>query len=182
MKHLPFILALLAAAPLLVSCEAAILGSAGTALHKKFSGDAARPSMEAQNYAAADEIATMARHKIDRFTPIQIGTFRNVGETPIDDKLGQAIADELGQRFMELGYTVGRTVQKEPGYLSRPNAVLKADYKVDRNNVNVDLTLVEEGSEKLLAKTNYDIPMKRNVRELGNLEDNSMDYLFNLDN
>ncbi len=167
--------------PVLAGCEAAMFATAGTQLHKKFSDDAARPSMQAQNYMAADTLAMTARHKIDRFTPIRIGSFKNIGETPIDDKLGEAIGQELSERFIQLGYKVGQ-MQKEPGYMTRPDAILKWNYKIDRNNVNVDLIMFEEGSNQLLAKTNYDIPIKRRVRELGHLEDTSMNYLFNLDN
>ncbi len=173
---------LLLALILLPSCTAVMAGSAGTALHKKFSDDAARQSMQAANYVAADYIAVQARHQIDKFTPIEIGAFKNIGDIPINDALGAAIGDQLGQRFAELGFTVGRNVEKTPGYYKRRNAILRGTYKVVRNDIKVNLLMVEEGSNKVFAQTTYDIPIKSDVRELGQLEDQSFLNMFTLPN
>lgn len=156
--------------------------AASTALQHKFKTDAERPSMRAQNYMAADTLATYARHQIDVFTPIRFDGLTDTGTIPINDNLSHAIGQQLGERFMELGYTFGHDVQKVPGYKSRPFAILKGNYKVDRNDVHVDLIMVEEGSNRLIAKTDYDIPMKREVREIGQLEDQSFLNLLTLDN
>ena len=174
MKILPLILALL----ILPSCTAVFAGGAGTALHKKLSGDAARPDMIAVNTAAADDIVVLARHKIDKFTSIKIGNFESTGELPIHPDLGAAIGEQLGQRMAELGFTIGREVQKEPGYFSRPTAILRGTYKVVRDDVEVHLLLEEDGSGRIYARNIYKIPMKRNVRELGQLEDRSFVNMF----
>ncbi len=143
------------------------------------------------SYQAADALIKQAGPMLDPSTPLLIGTLSDVSKMETSSPLGRMVAEQVGARFVQRGFIVSdvrfrnainvKDSAKDPSaageyFLSRDTAVLKGEqdvgaiitgtYVVARNEVLVNLRLMEASSSRVLAAHDYRMPMTRDVRSL----------------
>lgn len=151
-------------------------------------GGSDRTSLTDANYKAAEMLQQQARSHVSQNTRIQVSALTDMGNPDELAPLGRLIAEQIGGRFVQLGYTVApagtdeamlmreqayETAQQnlpsyEPaaGGLQTPNAVITGQYARADRQVMVSLRMIDGGSGRLLAAYDYALPGDKDVREL----------------
>lgn len=143
------------------------------------------------SYAAADALIRQSGKVLDPSTPLVVGTLSNVNKMETSSPLGRMIAEQVGARFVQRGFTVSEVRfrnainVKESGkdasaageyVLSRDTNVLKGEQDVGaiitgtyveaRNEVLVNLRLLDAATSRIIAAHDYRLPKTRDVRSL----------------
>lgn len=113
------------------------------------------------NYAAADALVGQARERVTLNDSISIGILQPMNLKPEEKTppLGQVIADHIGNRLVQLGYKV----QESGG-----NAVINGSYTIAPYDILVNLRMVEVSSGRVVAATDYRLPLGSETYELLN--------------
>lgn len=146
--------------------------------------------MKDSSYMAADALSKQSSQRLPQGTPILIGTLSDINKMETSTPLGRTIAEQIGARFVQRGYTVSdvrfrnainvkQTENKKDAgeyFLSRDTAVLKGEqdvgavvtgtYVVAKTEVLVNLRMIEATSSRVLAAYDYRLPMTSDVRAL----------------
>lgn len=148
-------------------------------------------SMRESSYRAADNLAAQTQKTLPPGTPILVGTLNDVNQMETSTALGRMIAEQVGARLVQRGYIVsdvrfrnainvkedaGRQSQAGEFFLSRDTSVLKGEQDVGavvtgtyvkaKREVLVNLRMIDAGSSRILAATDYRLPMNSDVRAL----------------
>jgi TolB-like protein len=145
------------------------------------------PSIQTSNYKAADELSAQAP---GRDGAIAIATISDANNIETSSALGRMISDQLGARFVQLGYHVSEirlrndinVLQSADGMAdgeyvlsrnrdelaARTNArhVVSGTYAVGANSVLVNLRMIDANTSRVLAAYDYTLPMNGDVRRL----------------
>ena len=148
-------------------------------------------SMRDMSYQAADRLMAQTQKSLPAGTPILVGTLNDVNQMETSTALGRMIAEQVGARFVQRGWTVSdvrfrnainvketRDNKDEAGefFLSRDTSVLKGEQDVGavvtgtyvhaRNEVLVNLRMIDARTSRILAATDYRLPANSDVRAL----------------
>lgn len=135
------------------------------------------------NYGAADALVGQAKDHINLNMPIAIGVLQ-----PVNLKAGEAVppfgkvtADQIGTRLVQLGYNVrdlGLTLNEatqsserdwiEQGQNSGSDAVITGNYTISDYDVLVNVRLIGLKSGRVLAATDYRLPLGSDTYQLLN--------------
>lgn len=159
------------------------------------------------SYAAADGLIRQSGKMLDPTTPLLVGTLSDVNKLETSSPLGRMIAEQVAARFVQRGFVVSdvrfrnainvKESAKDPSaageyVLSRDTSVLKGEQDVGaiitgtyvnaRNEVLVNLRLLDASNSRIIAAYDYRLPKTRDVRAL--LENGNDDFepgLYTLD-
>ncbi len=147
-------------------------------------------SLKESSYAAADALSAQAMPGVNASTPILVGTLSDINEIETSSALGRMITEQIGARFVQLGYTVNeiklrtsvnvrQTSQSEDAgeYLfsrlphaltdeQKAGAIISGTYAVARDSVLINVRLVEASTGKVVAAEDYGIKMTPDVAKL----------------
>jgi len=135
-------------------------------------------SVTESSYGAADMLIQQSRSFITQETPLEIGTLTDLDNPNERTNFGQMITGQIASRFVQLGYNVasgdrhdGMPSEMAPSSPvsssgNHNRALITGRYAVARDEVLVNLRIIEAGSGKVLAAYDYNIPKTRDVREL----------------
>ncbi len=142
-------------------------------------------------YRAADSLILQTKDKLPANVPLVVGTIADVNKLETSSPLGRAIAEQMGSRFVQRGYTVSdlrfrNAINVKDSYknsaaageyvLSRDTSVLKGEqevgaiitgtYAIANNQVLVNVRLIEASNSRILAATDFRLPMSSDIRAL----------------
>ena len=147
--------------------------------------------IQTASYQAADQLAGQSLNVVTRDTPIAVGTLSDINNIESSSALGRIIAEQVGARFVQLGYNVSEVklrgdinVQQLPDggvkageyVLSRDatqlagktnvKAVISGTYAVAGDNILVNLRLIDVNTARVLAAHDYAMPVNADTRRL----------------
>ncbi len=143
------------------------------------------------SYEAADKLAGQSLNVVTRETPIAVGTLSDINDIESSSALGRMIAEQVGARFVQLGYTVSEIKLRADINVQQPNdgtagageymtsrnreqlaahtnarAVISGTYAVAGENILVNLRLIDVNTARILAAHDYSMPMNEDTRRL----------------
>ncbi len=145
------------------------------------------PSLAESSYSATDRLMQQSRGIITPQTMLSIGTLMDLNQPGETSALGRMIAEQIAARYVQLGYNV--TVNQDPGadQISSGPAVpvtsldggsmssgpapagparITGQYVLARNDILINLRVVEQGSGRVLAAYDYNLPLTSDIKEL----------------
>ena len=156
--------------------------------------DTTKVNLTENTYAAADMLAQQTQSRMTPQTPLLVAVLTDVTAPGETTAFGQQVANQLGSRFVQLGYNVQST-PLPPGMLETqvtsspvalnptggsPQAVrtglspaagkgaalLTGSYSRMQNSIQVSLKILQEPDQKIIAAYDYSLPMTRDLREI----------------
>ncbi len=135
------------------------------------------------SYAAADMLIQQSKSFVTQETPLEIGILTDLDNPNEKTNFSRMVSEQIASRFVQLGYNVmdSYTPTMMPpaqegslpmSYNQQNNAstpgrgAITGRYAVARNEVLVNLRIVEVDTGKILAAYDYRIPNSRDVRQL----------------
>lgn len=140
------------------------------------------------SYGAADMLAQQARSRMTQQTPLRIAMLTDV-TTPYEvTAFGQQVANQLGSRFVQLGYNVQsvplppammpelRGGQKAVSNSPQPvqmglspsdgkgEAMVTGTYARFKDSIAVSLKILQGADQQVIAAYDYVLPMTRDLR------------------
>ena len=162
------------------------------------------------SYAAADMLIQQSKAFVNSETPLQIGMLTDIQNPQRYTAFGRLVTSHIGARFVQLGYNVTTAsfasmpiggASKDPNELfpsdmsgpgqpygiisqgSGPGgqkAIITGNYALARNNILVNLRVIEEGTGRLLAAYDYNLPHTKDLKALTSTGDEKETSLFGL--
>lgn len=177
------IIALLCAALLVGGCSSMNFGGGKSDVPKfKRTADS---DLVAKSYGAADVLLDQVPYlKADR-QPLLTGTFVNVNSMTNSSALGRIVAEQIGSRFAQKGFTMVELKLRKNVFIQQNNgefvlsravrdlsqthnaaAVIAGTYAVGRRAVYVSARLVRAADNLVLAAHDYTLPIGPDARAL----------------
>lgn len=148
-------------------------------------------TVQTATYKAADLLAGQALGVVGRDTPIAVGTLSDINDMETSTALGRMISEQLGARFVQLGYNVSEiklrndinVQQVADGGVSageyvftrdraqlagntNARAVVSGTYAVAGDNIVVNVRMIDVNNSRVLAAHDYTVPMNADTRRL----------------
>jgi len=134
-------------------------------------------NLDEKNYAAADYLIQQADTFVTRKHLITARPLTDLEKPEMTSRFGKLIPEQVAVRLSQLGYRVDLrnvdtgedTVYFKPEDLpaeASPDFILSGGYLTGRNNVDVNLRLVDTQSNRVVAAFNYDLTLSRAVAAL----------------
>lgn len=143
------------------------------------------------SYDGADDLVWKARRSLAASTPILIGTITNVDKLERSSTFGRIVTEQISSRMTQRGFDVtelkmrnsvnikeglndpsesgeylfSRDVQSIGGEHAAGGAVT-GTYAVAGSEIYVNLKMVNVSTGKLIAATDFSVPLTSNMREL----------------
>ncbi|MBU0799724.1 MAG: hypothetical protein KKA05_01850 [Alphaproteobacteria bacterium] len=185
-RHASRLGVIVAMAALLSGCTAAALMAGGGG------SDKSAITLAQSSYGAADMLSQQTQAIMTRDVPLQIGMIGDIAHPSAVTPFGQTIGSQMAARFVQLGYNVSASTYSEmsggapPPTIMPPmgqnmygnayggggaantvsSAMLTGQYAVARDDVMVNLRLLDTTSNRVLAAYDYTVPLTRDVEEL----------------
>lgn len=147
--------------------------------------DAATSKFVQENYKAVDALVASLTRQLDNRIPLIVSTIVNIDELTESSRLGRTISEQIGTRLTNTGYQVVELklrsnifVKRSEGELMlsrevsevmrnhRAQAVVVGTYSVANNFVYVNLKVVSNFDNVVIAAHDYILPVDRNVSTL----------------
>ncbi len=132
-----------------------------------------------KSYAAADYILQQSNTYYDRYTPIVVTPFTDIERMDLSSRLGRVIANQVGSRFGQLGYSVdlsrvqlgegGGEFQAKPSK-DVPKIMISGTYKRERPEMEINLHITEIESGFRIASFRYFISYQSDIRKMSEPE------------
>ncbi len=138
------------------------------------------PNLVAQNYAVADYLLQQARTFVTPQTNIVAMPLTDSQTPDISIKLAKIIPEQIGTRFIQLGYDVDLNnvatevqpsyTQNEPLQSSSPHeadVLITGNYiRKNNNEIDVKLRMVEVKTDRVIASFDYAVHISRGIQSL----------------
>lgn len=137
------------------------------------------------NYKATDDLIKSLKRQLDASIPLVVATLVNIDELTESSRLGRTISEQIGARLTNLGYDVVELklrsnlfVKHNEGELllsrevseimrnHRAQAVIVGTYSVANNFVYINLKIVSNFDNVIIAAHDYILPIDRNTASL----------------
>lgn len=147
--------------------------------------DAANNKFIKTNYDATDALVASLTRELDTHVPLIVSTIVNIDELTESSRLGRTISEQIGARLTNIGLRVVELkmrsnifVKRDEGELllsreiteimksHRAQAVIVGTYSVSYNFVHVNLKIISEMDNVIIAAHDYTLPMDRNIASL----------------
>lgn len=173
---------LCAIVPVLASCTEAMTFKAVTAgVTAAAYGVFSDPdvNLKAKNYAAADYLVSQMKSHVSAYAPILVTPLEERDHAGITSEFGRAVPEEIGLRFMTLGYKVwlhavapqgGVEDYPAPPEGKNPAYRLGGSYYINDDEIDVVLRVTEVKTGRIVARFNYMMPLSREIKELAKTE------------
>ncbi|MCB1591592.1 MAG: hypothetical protein KDI90_03975 [Alphaproteobacteria bacterium] len=168
----------------LVFCSAPLLSGCGFSKFELTTGAIAaatqglfsdpKVNLREKNYAAADYLLQQSGNYLNRTGIIEAQPLTESDNPAAVSELGRQMADEMGQRFAELGYNVNRmrvsnevdkSIFAATGQVP-PQFILSGSYRKKKEKLEVYLRIVETASSRIVSSFNYTMPYSSEIRRL----------------
>lgn len=148
-------------------------------------------SMRDMSYKAADVLIMQTKNTMPAGTPILLGTLSDVNRMETSTALGRMITEQVGARMAQRGFNVAdvrfrnainvkehyaNAAEAGEYFLSRDTSVLKGEqdvgavvtgtYAKAQREVLVNLRMIDARTSRILAATDYRLPINSDVRTL----------------
>lgn len=164
--------------PLLASCGTPMnfqLATAGIAAAANDFFKRTDVNLLEKNYAAADYMATPMKEYIDRTDLIAVRPLMQTDNVEITSPLGLKVSEDIGLRFMQLGFTValnevasGANAGLYAAPKSSPAFIFGGHYLRGRDNLDVHLRVTDAKTGQVVSAFDYAVPVTREIEELSN--------------
>lgn len=173
---------LCAIVPVLASCTEAMTFKAVTAgVTAAAYGVFSDPdvNLKAKNYAAADYLVSQMKSHVSAYAPILVTPLEERDHAGITSEFGRVVPEEIGLRFMTLGYKVwlhavapqgGVEEYPAPPEGKKPAYRLGGSYYINDDEIDVVLRVTEVKTGRIVARFNYMMPLSREIKELAKTE------------
>lgn len=147
--------------------------------------DAANSKFVQENYKAVDMLVASLTRQLDNRIPLIVSTIVNIDELTESSRLGRTISEQIGSRLTNIGIQVVELklrsnifVKRSEGELMlsrevsevmknhRAQAVIVGTYSVANNFVYINLKIVSNFDNVVIAAYDYILPVDRNVSSL----------------
>src|SRR5690606_9169458 len=143
------------------------------------------------SYKAADQLAGQSISAAGRETALAVATLSDVNNIETSSALGRMIAEQVGARFVQLGYNVSEVkLRNDISVLQLPDdgasageyvlsrdamqlagktnarAVVTGTYAVGGDTILVNLRMIDTNTSRILAAHDYARPMNADTRRL----------------
>lgn len=175
------------------------LASAGCAVTEELNTmlfDTRKVNLTGTSYAAADMLAQQTRDHINQMTPVRVAVLTDVATPNEVTPFGQHISNQVGSRFVQLGYNVravplpsnmmaggglpggsgapvalnnGAPKPTQTGILpsqSKNESVITGTYTRLKDVISISLRVIQAPNDRIVAAYDYTIPMTRELREM----------------
>ncbi|HIF24818.1 MAG TPA: hypothetical protein EYG18_07475 [Micavibrio sp.] len=164
---------------LLSAVCACSLSACAAALTSMDSGNDNVATLAQDSYGAADMLIQQSRSFIDRDTKLEITPLTDLDNPGEVTNFGHMISSQIASRFVQLGYNVVLSPM-EPGFenaavpmqTAQPGSgvadktIIAGRYARAKNDVLINLRLIENGTGRVLASYDYAVDYTRDVKEL----------------
>ena len=172
----------------LMALCSAILGLAGCADTPRQPDPVSADEYIARTYTAVDHLVAQMEGKQDRNlarNPVIVATVVNIDELTESSRLGRSVSEQVATRMTQKGFQVIELklrgnifVQRSQGelLLSREikeislshnaQAVVVGTYSTAKNFVHVNLKVVTGDTQRILAATDYGLPLDTNTQAM----------------
>lgn len=170
MSHLFRSLTIVAAAVLLSACATmAVINSASSEIFQRED-----VNLKEKNFAAADFLFQQVHTFIARGDTIKARPLRDAQEQGVSSEMGRMIAEDVGQRYLQLGYRVDLSSvnQFDTAAASalppkgEADFILIGEYMRGRRLFDVTLKMVETSSGNTIGTFSYSMPMSTQIGRL----------------
>ena len=165
--------------PLLASCggeaftfKAVTAGIAATANDVFARPDA---NLKEKNYAAADYLESLMNGYVSKTDLIVLKPLEETDHPGITSELGMSMSEEIGLRFLQLGYRVSLSEVAQPGVNEglykplassvSPDYILAGSYLRGATKLDVHLRIVQQSTGQIIAVFDYALPLTREIKE-----------------
>lgn len=147
--------------------------------------DAASNQFVQVNYKATDDLVSSLKRQLDKNIPLVVSTLVNIDELTESSRLGRTISEQIGSRLTNLGFDVVELklrsnifVKRSEGELllsreiseilrnHRAQAVVVGTYSAANSFVFINLKIVSNFDNVIIAAHDYILPIDRNVSSL----------------
>lgn len=155
--------------------------------------DTTEVNLADSTYAAADLLAQQTKSKMTQLTPLRVAMLTDVTTPAEVTAFGQQVSNQLGSRFVQLGYNVQsvpmppamvpvQTLQSPvplaPGGAPSPvptgvkpssgrgEVMLTGTYARLKDTIQVSLKMLQAPDQQVIAAYDYSLPMTRDLREI----------------
>lgn len=143
------------------------------------------------SYKAADVLAGQAYNTLTTSTPLAIGTVSDVNRIESSSALGRMISEQIGARFVQLGYNISEPKLRADMNVQQPDdggigageyvisrrgdalaahtnarVVMSGTYAAGGDHVLVNLRLIDVMNAHVLAAHDYALPMNADIRRM----------------
>lgn len=137
------------------------------------------------NYKATKDLVASLTQLLESNTPIIVSTVVNIDELTESSRLGRTISEQVGAKLTHLGFKVIELkmrsnifVKRNEGELllsreisevmrnHRAQAVVVGTYSVSTDFVYVNLKMVSQDKNVIIAAHDYSLPMTKNIASL----------------
>lgn len=160
--------------PLMVAGGATVVDAVGK--------EKAAPTLLSINYAAADLLASQGKYVLPRYTNINLVPLDNLSAKTLSPVLGHTIVEQIGSRFVQLGYRV-RPPQSKKSFARnalRTGGAISGTYALTGRNVLVHLNMIENKTGRMIATYDYTLPLSREVRTLAHKKPTALNYVTDI--
>lgn len=155
--------------------------------------DTTKVNLTDSTYAAADMLAPQTKARITQNTPIRMSVITNVATPTETTPFGTQLANQLGARFVQLGYNVqsvpmpptimpaGPLVLSPNTMTAAPQAtqgavkpsvgkggecVIGGTYTRMKDSILVSLRILQAPDQRIIAAYDYTVPLTRELNDL----------------
>lgn len=157
----------------LVACSNFELFTVGVGAATQGFFDETHVNIKEKNYAAADYIIQQSGNYLGKFGTIQAKALSESDSPGITSPLGKKIAEDVGMRFSQLGYTVNlyevtSNVEKQ---LYKPSTATPAyfitgSYQRNKRDIDVHLRLFSASNDRVISAFDYKLPLSNDLKTL----------------
>ena len=133
----------------------------------------------AKNYAAADYLVQQAGKNLKHDQLTKAIKLTNANVPQLSSDLAILTTEQIGQRFVELGYRVDLSEVAEksdtsfaqtPEQNKTPDNILGGTYSHNDNDLTIKLRMTKVKTGQVFATYSYTLPMTKQIRELAEPE------------
>lgn len=153
-------------------CEAVVMGVAAPGIIKQD-----RVNLLNASYAAADTLSQQSKKTFSFDTPLHVSTLTEMVDMSVEHpkanpKVGQVLADQLRERFVQLGYTV-----PEGNYHGGGTGEVSGTYDIKDGTMTVHLTMTNHATREIVGVYDYALPVTYDIKKYMTRDANSMPVL-----
>lgn len=168
MKYITLIMAVVFIAPL-SACTQIVAGTALSYGYEFFKDPDV--SIKEKSYAAADFMDQQISNFISKFETIKVIPLKDTDRPTLSADMAQLIPEQVGMRFMQLGYKVDVSAVSSManesvtyGTRHKPGYILTGSYTKQFSEMDVSLRVVGADSGRLVGSFDYTTPITWEMR------------------
>lgn len=136
-------------------------------------------NMTEKSYAAADYLVQQAGNQLNTDQLTRVYALNNLDAPQLSSKLALSIPEQVGQRLVQLGYSMDisqvvhhadTSFSQAPEQDQTADNALGGTYSQDEQGIHVNLRMTKIQTGKVFATFSYLVPLNRETRKLAEPE------------